>query len=46
MTGAHLQWTIGDVVITRVEEVLTYIDATVLMPDFDVGQNARAQLLL
>jgi len=30
----NLTWTIGDVTITRVEEVVTYVDATVLMPDF------------
>lgn len=31
----HLTWTIGDVTVTRVEEVVTYVDATVLMPDFE-----------
>ena len=30
----HMQWDIGDVTITRVEEVITYVDAWVLMPDF------------
>lgn len=30
----NLSWTVGDVIVTRVEEVVTYIDATVLMPDF------------
>ena len=31
----NLNWTVGDVTITRVEETITYLDATVLMPDFD-----------
>jgi glyoxylase-like metal-dependent hydrolase (beta-lactamase superfamily II) len=31
----HLTWMIGDVTITRVEEVVTYIDAEVLMPSFE-----------
>ena len=31
----HMSWTVGDVTITRVEEVLTYVDASVLMPDFE-----------
>lgn len=36
MSGnGHLTWTIGDVTITRVEEVITYVDADVLMPDFE-----------
>lgn len=30
----HLRWQVGEVAITRVEEVSTWIDATVLMPDF------------
>lgn len=30
----HLTWTIGEVSVTRVEEVVTYVDADVLMPDF------------
>lgn len=36
MAGSgHLAWSIGEVTITRVEEVVTYIDADVLMPDFE-----------
>ena len=35
MADAHLRWAIGDVTITRVEEVVTYVDADVLMPDFE-----------
>lgn len=31
---ANLSWAVGEVTITRVEEVVTYIDAGVLMPDF------------
>lgn len=31
----HLSWKIGDVSVTRVEEVVTYVDAQVLMPDFE-----------
>lgn len=34
-TPQHLTWTVGDVTVTRVEEVMTYIDATVLMPSFE-----------
>ena len=30
----NLQWTIGNVRVTRVEEVVTYVDATALMPSF------------
>jgi len=36
VTNENLAWTIGDVKVTRVEEVVTYIDADVLMPDFTV----------
>jgi len=36
-TEPNLQWSIGDVSITRVEEVVTYVDATVLMPDFETS---------
>lgn len=34
MTDQHLSWNVGDVRITRVEEVVTYVDASVLMPSF------------
>jgi len=30
----NLSWQVGDVTITRVEEIVTYVDAAVLMPDF------------
>lgn len=30
----NLTWNIGQVTVTRVEEVVTYVDADVLMPDF------------
>lgn len=33
-TVNNLQWTVGDVTVTRVEEVVAYIDAWLLMPDF------------
>ena len=31
---SNLTWKVGDVAITRVEEVVTYLDAWVLIPDF------------
>ena len=34
MSETNLVWNVGDVRITRVEEVVTYIDAAVLMPSF------------
>ena len=34
MTNENLTWSVGDVTITRVEEGVTYVDASVLMPDF------------
>lgn len=30
----NLTWTVGDVTITRVEEAVTWLDGTALMPDF------------
>jgi glyoxylase-like metal-dependent hydrolase (beta-lactamase superfamily II) len=33
-TAENLTWKIGQVTVTRVEEVVTYVDADVLMPDF------------
>ena len=33
-TGAPLQWQVGAVRVTRVEESIAYVDATALMPDF------------
>jgi glyoxylase-like metal-dependent hydrolase (beta-lactamase superfamily II) len=33
-TAQNLMWNIGQVTVTRVEEVVTYVDADVLMPDF------------
>lgn len=34
MTDKNLTWQVGDVTITRVEEVVTWVEATALMPDF------------
>lgn len=34
MDTKNLTWTVGQVRITRVEEVVTYVDASVLMPSF------------